>query len=573
MDAPWFDRQEILAPLVRRIEGFLAGYRQNCALLGPEAIGKTTLLKRLIQQRLSPSSSLVSFYLEVRKDESLAEWAARFVQTLLYGALQAKGIHDLPTDLSSLEKLSSSVIPKTSALASQLLGLSEAGRNEEVYPQLWDLPHLMTRETGIPCLLVLDEFHQLQGLEVKDPFRRLGQKIMVQNTTMFLVASSQPLVARRILREGLNLLFGQFEILELSPLDAPICLKAIRAVWPTAQADPFLEHLLIELAQGYPVYLDLLLQGLMNRRLPEATGFEDRTLLDLLESLLLEEDGALRQRLELRIRRLAPHRNRRTWIRVLAAVAAGNHRVPQIAHALECSPPQVLGALKVLEPVELVTKQGVFYRVPDRLLQLWMLTAHPILQGAALADSALARARFRDAAWAWIEKIRQEVHRPIEEQIKALLHQWAGELVEIEGRRVLLPAWDRVEQVPGPGKRPATMAHPSGKTGKGWLVIPWAGPLEEGQAREMVQEISKLPLKVHRKILLGPHPVELNARLILQEARVRLWDLHVLNHLLDLYGLARLPFPLEEPSCLGEAIPIFSELAPVSADLQAKPAT
>ena len=59
----------------------------------------------------------------------------------------------------------------------------------------------------------------------------------------------------------------------------------------------------------------------------------------------------------------------------------------------------------------------------------------------------------------------------------------------------------------------------------------------------MARQIAEWPLRYHQRALMGAYPVEMNARLILGEARVRLWDLETLNALLDLYGLDRIPLP------------------------------
>ncbi len=460
-------------------------------------------------------------------------------------------------DLPHLFEVCSRWFPKASATAQRFLISSESVSGEGVFDRILDLSQMVTQEAGLPCLLVLDEFHRLKSLPaVEDPFGRLGRKIMVQSSTMYVVASSQPQRARGILKEGLNLLFGQFELIEMGSLDPSGSLKAIRSVRPVGKVDPFLEHLLVELGQGYPGYLDLLLRGAVEGLLAQRVDDQERIVLDLLENLMLDAQGILRRRFEERFRLLPKHRNRRAWVQILAAVAGGCHRVHQIAEAVDRSDPQVVRALRVLEQTGFVTKQGVFYKVPDRLFRLWMLTAHPVLQNEGLIDPAQNRARFRDLAWSWITKVRQALHRPPEEQVLDLIRQWGGEQVEMEDRRILLPKFKRISPLEGVLDRPVIVAHREGKPGKSWLVIPWSGSLEEGQARQIVQEVSPMPFKECRKILVGAHPIEINARLVLQEARIRVWDLNRLNDLLDLYGLARIPLPAGPWSLLASTIPI-----------------
>ena len=568
----WFDREEILAALSKRLEGFLAGYRQNIALIGHEFTGKSTLLKRLLHERLPLSPAVVPVYLEIQEGESLPEWSERFVQTLFYGILQTDqtGNGAFPNDIAELKRLCSLRAPKTCSAAEKLLFQAQAGKLEEVYNRIWDLPCTATQETGVPCLLILDEFHRLEQFGVEDPFRRLGRKIMVQNTILYWVVSSQSQLARSILQEGLSLLFGQFEILSIQPLEPPASLKAIRAQWPSEKGDPFLEHLLVELAQGYPASLDLLLRGLTDRPVFEGLEDQERIFLDLLESLLLEPEGILRLRFENRLRLLPPHSSRLGLIQILGSVARGLHRIPEISHALNRPASQVQRSLRVLERAGFLLKQGSLYRIPDRLFHLWLLTAYPILRGIGLTDRVQARVHFRDAAWSWMTRMREALCKPIEEQVAHLLKRWSGESVEMEGRRTLLPEFKKVEHLFGPGSCRVIVAHRSGRSGTSWLVIPWTTPLEEGQARQLVHEIREWPFKYDRKVLLGAYPVDTNARLILQEARLRLWDFQVLNLLLEMYGLARIPPVAQWISPRSSAISILQQTSDESSRAQGR---
>ena len=53
----------------------------------------------------------------------------------------------------------------------------------------------------------------------------------------------------------------------------------------------------------------------------------------------------------------------------------------------------------------------------------------------------------------------------------------------------------------------------------------------------------------------------MNARLVLQEAKVRFWELGVLNRLLDLYGFAPLPAPEEADRVPALTVPLSGDLS------------
>ncbi|MBI3323128.1 MAG: hypothetical protein HYZ95_01535 [Candidatus Omnitrophica bacterium] len=555
-----FDREEVLDLLRRRVGGFLSGYRKNLALLGPEGEGKTVLLQRLLQEELPPRSPVIPLYLEVREGDSPSEWALRFTQSLLYAILQARKVSPLPRELAELSRACAHHAPRACGAAARILRMAEQGRSEEAYGLLWDLPSLAASEIGCPAVLVLDEFHRLRGFPVRDPFRPLGRRIMVQGNTLYLVASSQPQAARAILREGLALLFGQFETLEMGPLPPLACLRAIRDAWPGILEDPFLEEILLEMAQGHAATLDLLLAGLRKQEASRSQTAE-QTLLDLLQALFLGGSD-LRGRFEMRLRSLPAHPTRLLCVQVLCAVAGGKRRLPEIAQQVDRPASQAARALRLLERAALVKRQGAFHKIPERLFELWMRMGHPLLHGVGLAAPAEASAHFQEMARGWITEARGASGRPMEQRVAELLRQWRGEVVEVDGRRTLLPEFSQVELAPGPSGKPSLVARRSGRDRSGWRLVVWDGALTEPHARELAESL-RAAGRDSRKVAVGPYPIDINARLILQQAKVRLWDLQTLNGLLDLYALAPVPVPRDFDVALAQEIslPLGQEAA------------
>lgn len=553
-----FDRDEVLALLRKRVGGFLAGYRKNLALLGPEGAGKTLLLRRLLQEGLPAVPPPVPVYVEVRDGENVVEWTARFAQSVFYPFLQSRGVSPLPRNLPELLRICGDYAPKSAAFAARVLRLAEQGRSDEAYEQMWDLPQGIAQETGCQSVLVIDEFHRLRGLPVKDPFRPLGRRVMVQSSSLFVVASSHPAAARAILKEGLALLFGQFEVLEIGPLSPLACLRAVRAVWPGVREDPFLEEIFLELAQGHAATLDLLLSGLREQLGRPGERSPQQVLLDLLQALFVGPESEMRSRFEARLRSLPAHHTRPFCIQVLCAAAGGKHRLAQIAEQLDRSSAQVSRALQILEQSGLVERHGAFQRVPGRLFELWMRMGYPVLQGVGLAGPGEASAHFQEMSSGWITQIRQAVQRPAAERVADLLREWKGEVVEVEGHRTLLPAFGRIELVAGPAGRPVIRARRSGRQAAGWCVLPWSGPLSEGEARELA-ELARVAGKDFRAAVVGAYPIDINARLILQQAKVRLWDLQTLNTLLDLYGQPLVPVPRDFDVGMAEEVRLPQE--------------
>lgn len=567
-----FDRREVLDLLEKRIQGFSAGYRQNVALLGMEGIGKSTLLRHWAAGSRRPDSSLLMVYHPTGPMENLVEWAARFIQTLLYAVLHlSREETPLPTQWPALLERCRQTVPSVVRAAERLLAQAEVGKGEAAYALVWDLPALAAQELGVQVLLLLDEFQHLRSLPVKDPFQVLGRKVMVQSSVMYLVVSSEPAAARVILKEGLSLLFGQFEIAEMRALSPGASLQAIRSIFPEGAADRFLEFLLVTLGQGHPEHLNGMLEALAEFQ-AEGKETSGETLLPrLMERLLLHPDSVLRRRYESRLRSLPDHWSRLYCVRLLSAVAGGAHRLPEMAEAVSRPLAQVRRFVAVLLQKEIVRKEGSFYHIPDRLFSLWMVAAYPALHGVGLAGADQGRAQFQEKIQRWMAIFRREFYLPLEEKVADCMRRWTGEWIELDGHRTLLPHCREVSALEGieagmapppavAGEAdPASGGRPSGPTSGGGVILlgrtrqkgqrEWGvgvakGQIGETEAHRWVDAFSRPPeLRQVRRVLVSLHPMGVNARLVLQQAKVRLWDAPLVNHLLDLYGITPMDLP------------------------------
>ncbi len=357
-------------------------------------------------------------------------------------------------------------------------------------------------------------------------------------------------------------------MVELKPLSAESCRKALHELTPGTQFHPLTERLLIDLAQGHPSRLYFLMEAL--RRLPGLTVSQnpDACMIDLLESVFLDPQAVLSAQYEERLSRIPESPERPLCFELLQAVSEGKQRISQLVQTVHKPTQVVLRALETLEQYGLLAHQGVFYFIPERLFALWMRTAYPVSHGLGLAGSEQAQIYFRDRVWRWLLQMREAADQPIGAWAARLLREWNGEQLEIEGRVHRLPRFQSVEPVPFVSA--AALHARSGGVQKDWIVVAWPGALDETAARRLIQRVrSHTEWKAAHKLVLGPHPVELNARLMLQEAKIKLWDLSVFDSLCDWYGLPRWTAPVSA-EFFGGSVRSFPEIPvsrPVADDL------
>ena len=81
----FYGRQDSLDLLNKRSDAFSKGYRQNLAIIGPELIGKTALLKHWLSKYCD--NHIVAVYIEVRPEE-INTFGERFIGSLFFSFLK-----------------------------------------------------------------------------------------------------------------------------------------------------------------------------------------------------------------------------------------------------------------------------------------------------------------------------------------------------------------------------------------------------------------------------------------------------------------------------------------------------
>ena len=160
----FFDRKNYIQILEKRVSSLKEGYRQNIAIIGDENVGKTSIVAKFLVNFYDPK--IIAVYLEVRP-ESLDGFARRFIGALLYNFLLNSGL-PLKEDLTYLISKSSRYIPHTCASINFILHELSRRKKINIVTALFNLSELIHQETGKFTVLFLDEFHNLEEVEVKN---------------------------------------------------------------------------------------------------------------------------------------------------------------------------------------------------------------------------------------------------------------------------------------------------------------------------------------------------------------------------------------------------------------------
>ena len=174
-----YNRPDILNTLVHRINSFCEGYRQNIAIIGEPCIGKTALMNSVLHSDDIKKDAIIPIYLEI-KIEPFEFCAKRFIKSALFQLLQSDPLltmaHDAVLLIEDLERS----YPKTAQLSRKVLQNIEKGKFDEAYSFMMDIPVTIFEESKRRCVVILDEFHNMDNFTLKYPFATLARKIMIQ---------------------------------------------------------------------------------------------------------------------------------------------------------------------------------------------------------------------------------------------------------------------------------------------------------------------------------------------------------------------------------------------------------
>lgn len=518
-----FGRQICLELLEKRVSGFLEGYRRNIAIVGDESVGKSSILLSFLE-RLS-NNRLITLYMEARH-EPLSSFARRFIGVLLYNFMLNSGI-ELKEDLDFLLAKSSRYIPATCEKINSLLGSIAKGKKQNIFWELVSLYELIHRETGKSCVVIFDEFCNLEKLGVKNFYREWGKAIIAQKNTMYIIASSSKFKAKTILSRELLLLFGNFEVVTVEPLDIKTSSQFLEQKLASCRTEAGTKDFLVHFTGGNPFYLEVTANELLKSPQPDLTG--------ALENLLFNPDGILNQRFSNYIKRFMDLPRSSEYISVLYSVANGRNKIKDIAHILHKPQKTFLGSINYLLETDALSRSGDFLRLNDRVFGFWIKFVYQQKLQSLSSDTGQQRERFRESILAMIREFLEASRRPLLERITELLNLFEDETLQIETKKFRLNRFREIK--PLEFNRRNLKKGLLGRSSESlWVMAVQDGSINEDDITDFAGECRKYRHnKLQRKIIMTAQDIDYNTRLRAMEEKVLAWDINDVNQFMDLF--------------------------------------
>ncbi len=526
-------RKQILDLVKKRVADLKEGYRQNLCLIGSQHIGKSAILQKFLSDM--DDHAIVAVYLDL-ESRDLDYMVSKTIRSLIYQFLKQKG-SAFTEDFTLMAETARPLIPLTVSAADAISSAMSKGRLVEAFDALLRLPDVFSLETGLACVMVYDEFHQIDEFGVPDAFKKLADRITTQKQCLYILTSSFEERAKKILAEKLTLLFGNFEMVDVEPLDLKGAHEFISCRLGEIRMGLQLRNFLSDFTGGRPLYLDLMTAELINLsaiyKQPEVYA---PLVVQSIENLIFSRWGALSRHFELIVSHLCTGKTNRLTTGLLLSLANGRHKSNEFLTDIGCGKSHLTQRLAFLIDEDIVEKNGTFFYIKDKLFRYWLKYVLQRRLKAVDMEPTRERKELKEEANRAISDFQVSVRQDLPSRIIEVLGHFENDQLSLRGRKYRIPLLK--------GMRSLKMRHHGGssfdvisaETEDGpWLLVLRKDPLAEADINAFTDEAKKMGLKPKRCVIVSLSELDASTRLKALEEEMWIWNEQELNTLMNLF--------------------------------------
>ncbi|MDO8662718.1 MAG: ATP-binding protein [Candidatus Omnitrophota bacterium] len=522
----FFGRKAYEEILEKRVSGLKDNYRQNIAIVGDELVGKTSIIFNFLDK--FQDNRIVPLYLDVRP-EPVASFAKRFIGVLLYNFLINSDIA-LKEDLEFLIAKSEKYLPDTVNKVRSILDSLSKRKTKNVFSELNLLCESLHQETGKFCVVIFDEFQNLEQIGFLNLYREWSRLLISSKNTMYIIISSMKLKTKNILSKNLSLLFGNFEVITVEPFDIRTSGEYLQNRLGSVNLAVPLVSFIVHFTGGYPLYLEVIANALLENK--------GSNLAEILEDELFDSTGILNQRFYNYIRSFLGQAHSNDYIAILYLISSGRNKIKEIAHLLHMTKKDLISRINHLLELDTITRSGDFLKINDRVFSFWMKFVYQGKLQSLTFDAKNQKVKFRDNLDEMIQEFIVQAQKPLMERVNELLGSFEDEIVQLERRKVRLNHFREIK--PLQFRSPVLSHGLIGRSNESlWIVAVKQEVLTEEDVLEFSRECRKYRHKLQRKIIVTLKDIDMNTRLRALEEKIWTWDINSLNQILDLYSKPR----------------------------------
>ncbi len=526
-------RKSIFELIKKRISDFKEGYRQNIAFLGERYVGKSIILQKLIADL--DDDELVPVYLDL-ENKDLNYFYHRVVGSLLCGFSRIRNLpcHD---DISLLIQSTREHLPKTSNGIKKIQSHIHHHRTLEAYREIIALPQVFATETNLMCILLMDEFHTLEELGLPEIFKEFGKKVMTQTRCLYIVTSSLPAAAKKILSERLSLLFGNFEVVQIEPFDFSSSQEFIHFYLKDISVDESLTKFLFDFTGGQPLYLRFICQELVNL---SAIHRQNKVFAPLasqaIENILFNSWGVLSRHFELMLERISAGKGNFLMASILMALSQRKQKAKELTQAIGIKQATLTPKINRLVEKGIVVKNGSFFYVKDKMLRYWIKYVFQKRRISIDLTPERQTMQFREELQQAMDRFDTILKKDFSSRIAELFCCFEEETLYVNNRRYKLPIFQEI--IPKKIRKGAgeyfDIIQATASDGD-WFIVLKTDAVCENDINMILAEAKRWKQKPQRCVLVSMSDLDENTRVKALQEKMWIWNENELNTLLNLY--------------------------------------
>lgn len=530
VDNNFFGRIQALQLISKRVAGLKDGYRQNITIIGSKLIGKSSLILRFFST--FTDQQVIPIYVDLTPT-SFKHFVDKFIGTLLYRYLKNK-YGETFEDYERLKNRAKKDIPKTCEVIDEIENYVKNSQMSHAYEKLLELTAVLKRESNILCIIILDEFHLLNRYKIKSPFRSLAREIMTQKDTMYILLSSQISYTKKILNNELSLLFGNFEVIHLTPFDYHSCCKFLEKRFEDIRLSVDFRDFLIAFSEKRPFYLDILSRKLLEKAKEHNKQEISCELIGrAFNSLIYDSQGILNQYFTNLLTHNLNGTDYSNFLPILLSASSKGCRINDLSKTMNRQPKVISKQINYLVSRDLLTKVGVFYRVQDKIFRFWLKSVYHRKRLSLATDLIAESDDFSREIEAVIKTFTKDSNMNLTDRILSLFFSFNNEIVAIQNKVFKFWQFNEVKIWDlGLVKNCIIARYNDGY----WAALVRKDKVTETEIDDFSKICKNSELKIRKTILISLQELDLNTRLAALEKKIWIWSTPDLNLILDLYG-------------------------------------
>ncbi|MCK5012332.1 MAG: ATP-binding protein [Candidatus Omnitrophica bacterium] len=533
LEKNFFARTDILNLLKKRVVDLKEGCRQNVALLGNQYVGKSAILHNFLANL--DEDNVTAIYLDL-ENKDFNYFFSKFTGSLLYDFSRKREL-PLHDDLNLLLETTKEFVPQTVQVIRKIQKDFNNGKLSASFLGLLALPEIFTNETGQFCILILDEFQNLDEFGVPHVFANLGKKIMTQKRCFYIMSSSFKGMAKKILSEKLSLLFGNFETIDIDIFDAQTSQKFIENNLKDIRIGNALRNFLTDFTGGHPLYLNLICKELISlTAIYKQNEIYQPLLSQAVENTIFDRWGVISRHFELVVNELCSGKGNRTTAMILISLSKGKYKIDDIILDTGIKKNMILQKTTRLIELGVVVKNGNFHYFKDKLFKYWTKYVYQ----RRLCDVELApdkqRRQFKEEFTAGIEDFNVATRQDFSSRIVDLLYCFDNEALNLNGRKYKLPVFREVTpcRFRNEGGNYVDVIKASTEDAV-WFIVSKQEHVGESDVNMILREAKQIEPKPERCLIISLMDLDENTRVKALQERFWIWNERELNTLLTLF--------------------------------------